>query len=151
MKFFTLVLITILPLHMSAQTLFGTGGGSITGTQNQFDFSIGEPITADLSAQGNIVNIGFQQPYYDFFTSVSGSFKTDYMLFPNPFTTGFRFEAQNEIESWNLTDAGGREVFHSPASGTTFEFKSGQLPPGLYHLRVRLSNGKNISSKIIHQ
>jgi hypothetical protein len=151
MKIFILPIIFILPLQLFGQTLFGTGGGSFSGGQNQIDFSIGETTIADMAATPGIVNIGFQQPYYDFFTGISGPQQEDFRLFPNPFSSGFRFEANTEIESFFLTDASGREVFSSQNIGLSFEFKSNHLPAGLYQLRVRLANGKTISSKIIHQ
>jgi hypothetical protein len=151
MKIFILPIIFILPLQLFGQTLFGTGGGSFSGGQNQIDFSIGETTIADMAATPGIVNIGFQQPYYDFFTGISGPQQEDFRLFPNPFSSGFRFEANTEIETFFLTDASGREVFSSQNIGLSFEFKSNHLPAGLYQIRVRLANGKTISSKIIHQ
>jgi len=151
MKFILLFLITIFPLSSFGQTLFGTTSGTLSDAQNQFDFSIGEPIVAEVSGTGFTHNIGFQQPYYDFFTSVSKSEGTGYHLFPNPFLNGFRFEASSEIAQYFLLDASGREVFRSTAMGKDFEFKASNLPKGFYQLGVQLANGKIILSKLIHQ
>ncbi len=79
MKVFFLFLIAILPFHSFCQTLFGTTGGTLSDAQNQFDFSIGEPIVADVS--GSNYKIGFQQPYYDFFTSVLKSEVSGFQIF----------------------------------------------------------------------
>ena len=151
MKVFILFLIAILPLHSFSQTLFGTTGGTLSDTQNQFDFSIGEPIVTDASTSGFTYNIGFQQPYYDFFTSVLKSETLGFQLFPNPFSSAFRFETNSEIESYLILDASGRVVFQSQTTGTDFEYKVSNLPKGFYQLRVHLANGKTTSSKIIHQ
>ena len=151
MKAFILFLIAIIPLHSFGQTLFGTTGGTLSDTQNQFDFSIGEPIVTEVSGTDFTYNVGFQQPYYDFFTSVLKSDTTGYQIFPNPFSSVFRFETNVEIDHYFLFDANGREVFHSKATGNDFEYKVSNLPNGFYQLRVHLTNGKSISSKIIHQ
>lgn len=151
MKVFILFLIVILPLHSFSQTLFGTTGGTLSDAQNQFDFSIGEPIVADFSGSGSTYNIGFQQPYFDFFTSVFKSETSGYQIFPNPFSSAFRFESSSEIESYFLFDASGREIFQSQTTGMDFEYKVSNLPKGIYQLRVQLANGKTISSKVIHQ
>lgn len=151
MKVFILFLITIFPLHSIGQTLFGITGGTLSDTQNQFDISIGEPIVADVSGSSSNYNIGFQQPYYDFITSVLTSETPGYQLFPNPFSSAFRFEANSEIESYFLLDASGREVFHAKTTGTDFDYKVSNLPKGFYQLKVHLANGKTISSIVIHQ
>lgn len=151
MKAFFLFLIAFFPLHSFGQTLIGTTGGTLSDTQNQFDFSIGEPIVADVSGLGVTYNIGFQQPYYDIFTSVLKSETSGYQIFPNPFSNAFLFEANTEIESYFLLDASGREVFQSQTTGTNFEYKVSNLPKGFYQLKVQLANGKTISSKVIHQ
>ena len=151
MKFFFLLLIAFLPLHSFSQTLFGTTGGTLSDTQNHFDFSIGEPIVADVSAAGFTGNVGFQQSYYDFFTSVLKSETAESQIFPNPFSNAFRFESSSEIERYVLLDASGREVFQSQTTGMDFEYKVSNLPNGFYQLMVYLANGKTISSKVIHQ
>jgi hypothetical protein len=151
MKVFLLFLIAIFPLHSFGQTLFGTTSGTLSDAQNQFDFSIGEPIVTEVSGSGFTYNIGFQQPFYDFFTSVLKSETAGYQIFPNPFSSAFRFESSSEIESYFLLDASGREVFQSQTIGTDFEYKVSNLPNGLYQLRVQLADGKTISSKVIHQ
>lgn len=131
--------------------LFGTTGGTLSDTQSQFDFSIGEPIVAAVSGSGSTYNIGFQQPFYDFITSALKSETLSYQIFPNPFSNVLRFETSSEIERFFLLDASGREVFQSQTTGTDFEFKVANLPKGFYQLRVQLANGKTIISKVIHQ
>ena len=151
MKIFTFFLISLFPLFSFGQTLIGTSGGTLSDTQNQFDFSIGEPIVADVSGSGSTYNIGFQQPYYDFFTSVSKVETSGYQILPNPFSSSFHFEAASEIERYSLYDANGKEVFQSHTTGTDFEYTVSNLPNGFYQLRVQLVNGKTIRSKVIHQ
>ena len=151
MKVLILLLIAILPLHSFGQGLIGTTGGTLSDTQNQVDFSIGEPIVADASGSDLTFNIGFQQPYYDFFTSVLKAETSVYQIFPNPFSNAFRFAASSEIESYYLLDASGREVFQSQTTGTDFEYKVSNLPKGFYQLRVLMKNGKTIGSKVVHQ
>jgi hypothetical protein len=150
MKAFYLVLIVFLPLHSFSQTLLGTTGGTLSDTQNHFDFSIGEPIVADVSAAGFTVNVGFQQPFYDSFTSVLKSETAGCQIFPNPFSSAFRFEAGSAIERYFLYDSNGKEVFQAQATGTDFEYTVSNLPNGFYQLRVHLVNGKTINSKVIH-
>ena len=123
----------------------------MSDTQNHFDFSIGEPIVADVSASGLTVNVGFQQPYYDFFTSALKSETAGCQIFPNPFSNAFRFEASSEIERYVLLDASGREVFQSQTTGMDFEYKVSNLPNGFYQLRVLMKNGKTIGYKVVHQ
>jgi hypothetical protein len=151
MKIFTLFLISFFPLYSFGQTLIGTTGGTLTDSQNQIDFSIGEPIVADVSGSGSTYNIGFQQPYYDFFTSVSKVETSDFQISPNPFSSTFRFEAGSDIERYSLYDANGKEVFQSQTIGTDFEYTVSNLPNGFYQLRVQLVNGKTIRSKVIQQ
>ena len=150
-KFFILPIIFILPLQLFGQMLFGTGGGSFSGGQNQIDFSIGETTIADMAATPGIVNIGFQQPYYDFFTSAIKPEPSGYQLFPNPFSKAFRFEASAEIESYLLLDASGREVFQAQTTGTAFEYKVSGLPKGFYQLLVLMKDGRTISTKVVHE
>ena len=151
MKVLILLLIAILPLHSFGQALFGTTGGTLSDSQNQFDFSIGESILADVSGSGFTYTVGFQQPYYDFFTSASKSETTGYQIFPNPFSNAFRFEASSEIERYFLMDASGKEVFQSQTTGTDFEYKVSNLPNGFYQLRVLMKNGKTVGYKVVHQ
>ena len=151
MKVFILFLIAILPLHSFGQTLFGTTGGTLSDSQKQIDFSIGEPIVADISGSGLTYNIGFQQPYYDFFTSALKLETSGYQIFPNPFSSAFRFAASSEIENYFLLDASGREVFQAQTTGTDFEYKVSSLPKGFYQLRVLMKNGKTIGSKVVHE
>ena len=151
MKTLLFFIITILPIRSFGQQLFGTIGGTLSDNQNQFDFSIGEPIVADISGSGLTYNIGFQQPYYDFFTSVLKSKTSGYQIFPNPFSSAFRFAASSEIENYFLLDASGREVFQAQTTGTDFEYKVSSLPKGFYQLRVLMKNGKTIGSKVVHE
>jgi len=144
-------LLLLLSGSISAQELFGVSGGSVSDASHQFDFSVGESVTTTIGNGQNTFNIGFQQPYYDFFTSVSNSEITGYQIFPNPFSNAFHFVASSEIEHFFLTDASDREVFRSHTSGKEFEFKESNLPNGFYHLSVQLVNGKTINSKIIQQ
>ncbi len=151
MKAIYLILIALFPLHSFSQTLFGTTGGTLTDTQNQIDFSIGEPMVADVSAAGFTANVGFQQPYYDSFTSVTQVETPGYQIFPNPFSSAFRFEAGSDIERYHLYDANGKEVFQSQTTGTDFEYTVSNLPKGFYQLRVLMKNGKSVGYKVVHQ
>jgi len=151
MKAVYLILIAFFPLHSFSQTLFGTSGGTLTDSQNQIDFSIGEPIVADVSAAGFTANIGFQQPYNYSFTSVSKVETSGYQILPNPFSSAFRFEAGSDIERYHLYDANGKEVFQSQATGTVFEYTVSNLPNGFYQLRVLMKNGKTVGYKVVHQ
>ena len=139
-----------MPLHSFGQSLFGTTGGTLSDSQNHFDFSIGEPIVADVSAAGFTANVGFQQPFYDSFTAVAQIETPGYQIFPNPFSSAFRFEAGSDIERYHLYDANGKEVFQSQTTGTDFEYTVSSLPNGFYQLSVHLANGKTIHSKVIH-
>ena len=151
MKAILLTLILILPVQAFCQTLFGTSGGTFSDSQTQIDFSIGEPVVVEASGNGIISTIGFQQPYYDFFMSVSRTSKGGFQLFPNPFSGLFRFEADTEIDRYFLFDAQGREVFHKMAEGKTFDFEGSDLPLGIYQLRVVLKSGEISGSTIVHQ
>jgi len=121
----------------------------LANNQSQFDFSLGEPIVADISGTNFICNIGFQQPYYDLFTSVIPSEAIGYQPFPNPFSGALHFKASTEIERYFLLDAKAGEVFHSQTSGKDFEYKVSNLPMGFYQLRVLMNNGKTIGSKVV--
>lgn len=151
MKVLFLLLIANIPFQSFGQMLFGTTGGTLLDAQNQFDFSIGEPIVTDVSGSGFTYNIGFQQPYYDFFNSVLKAESAGYQIFPNPFSTAFRFEASSEIERYFLLDASGREVFQSPTTGSDFEYQVSDLPKGFYQLRVLMKDGKTMVAKLVHE
>jgi hypothetical protein len=151
MKIPLLVILALLPLKVMSQTLFGTANGTLSDTQNRFEFSIGEPIVAEISGEGFLYNIGFNQPYWDFFTPVSSPKLLNYFITPNPFTDSFHFATNSEIEHFFLIDASGREVFRTITTGSNFDFKSPCLPKGFYLLKVQLENGMTVSSKLIHQ
>ena len=112
---------------------------------------MGEPIVADVSDSGFRYNMGFQQPYYDFFTSALRLETSTFQIFPNPFSEAFRFVASSEIESYFILDANGREVFQSQTTGSDFEYRVSHLPKGFYQLRVLMKNGKTIGSKLVHE
>jgi len=114
MKAFFFFLLSISPLYSFSQTLLGTSGGTLSDTQNQFDFSIGEAIVAEVSGNGFTNNIGFQQPYYDFFTGQQTLKESAYQLYSNPFATSFRFEGGSEIDQSILIDALVKEVANIP-------------------------------------
>jgi hypothetical protein len=151
MKTFLFAFLTFLPFAGFSQTLFGTGGGTLSDAQTQINFSIGEAVVANVSGNGFTYNIGFQQPHYDFFTSALKPEPSGYQLFPNPFSNAFRFEASAEIESYFLLDASGREVFQAQTTGTDFEHKVSGLPKGFYQLRVLMKDGRTICSKVVHE
>lgn len=151
MKTLFLFLITSLPFHGFGQMLFGTAGGSISNPQHQFDFSIGEAVTSEISTSESLVHIGFQQPYYDFFTAVTKPIASNFQVFPNPFSRCFRFETGSEIDHYSLFDASGKSVFQSQVSGQYFEYAVAGLPHGLYQLRVWLKNGQTIGAKLVHE
>ena len=151
MKAFFFFLLSISPLYSFSQTLLGTSGGTLSDTQNQFDFSIGEAIVAEVSGNGFTNNIGFQQPYYDFFTGLKALKVSAYQLFPNPFATSFRFEGSSEIDQSILLDALGKEAATIPVHGIGFEYSKADLPKGMYNLRIQMLNKEIKNLKLVHQ
>jgi len=132
------------------QTLAGSAGGTILSPEMQVDFSIGEPVFTAASSTESTVNIGFQQPFYDFFTSNQKAEAASHQLFPNPFSDAFRFESSAPIDHYFLFDALGKEVASSAVSGYGFVHFSSALPTGIYCLRVHLLNGGTMKYKLIH-
>lgn len=129
----------------------GAAGGSLADASYQFDFSVGEAATAEMTNGTNIVHIGFQQPYYDFFTGTRQSIAQDIQLYPNPFSGSFYCQASEEIKGYTLFDALGRQVFYAPVSGNRFQFSDRNLPKGFYSLRVELKGGKSSLYTVISQ
>ncbi|HRH34752.1 MAG TPA: T9SS type A sorting domain-containing protein [Catalimonadaceae bacterium] len=133
------------------QTLAGSAGGTISSPEMQVDFSIGEPVFIAASSTEFTVNIGFQQPNYDFFTSILMAEMASHQLFPNPFSDAFRFESSAPIDHYFLFDALGKEVANGSVSGREFVHFSHSLPKGMYNLQIQLLNGERLNLKLVCQ
>ena len=151
MKIHILLLMAFLPFTVFSQTLFGTSGGTISDSNHQFDFSIGEVVVADLSGSGQMVNVGFQQPYYDFFISTEAIKKPNFQVFPNPFSARFQFISDLPISSYVLYDALGKAIKNQQIEGESFVFDKPDLPKGFYSLQVQFKNHSTQIVNLIHQ
>jgi hypothetical protein len=140
MKTLILILLACFPFLVRGQTLFGTAGGTISGTDQRFDFSIGEAVTAEISGSSQVYTLGFQQPYYDFFTSVSKIESAGLSVYPNPFSNRFQVRSEKPISEYTVFDALGKTVSHQNTEGTQFTFDQPDLPKGVYSLRVVFQN-----------
>ena len=131
--------------------MFGTSGGTLLDATHQFDFSIGEAITGEATTSQNSATIGFQQPYYDFFTAAQKLETSDYQLYPNPFADEFQFSAKEEVEEYILFDGAGKEIAKSKVHSFGFKHIDPQLPKGMYNLRICLVNKEVLNLKLVHQ
>jgi hypothetical protein len=148
---FILIPMVFLPCAVFSQLLFGTSGGTISDPNHQFDFSIGEAIVADFSSSDNIMNVGFQQPYYDFFTASDPIKESYFHVYPNPFSTRFKFDADQAISSYILFDALGKSVKTEKVGSSSFIFDKYDLPKGFYTLQVLFHNQTTKIVNLIHQ
>jgi len=151
MKIIILLSIALLPLSVFSQILLGTAGGTFSDANHQFDFSIGEAVVADLSSAGEMVHVGFQQPYYDFFTSIASIKRPDFQLFPNPFSTRFQFISDIPIASYVLFDALGKTIKKQEIEGDNFVFDKPDLPKGFYSIQVQYQNKSSQIVNLIRQ
>ena len=151
MKYLLINFLVIFPIAGFSQVLFGTGGGMVTDSNHQIDFSIGEVIVAEIQNSDHIINVGFQQPYYNFFTSVSEFENHASQLFPNPFSTQFQFNSDLPVSSYDLYDALGKLVYTQRVQGTQFVFDEVKLANGLYSLRVQFQNNTTRIFNLIHK
>ena len=151
MKKLLLLALILLTFTSKAQTLFGSSGGSVSNPDFQLDFSIGEPITSEAINPDLRLNIGYQQPWYDFFLAQKPSQEFHFELHPNPFTGEFQFLSNSAIERYSLFDAHGKKVFHSASvSAMSFLHSDRNLPKGWYSLHIVFENGNLLNTKVIN-
>lgn len=151
MRYALFILFLFISTSSWSQALFGTSGGSVSDVSHQFDFSIGEAITGEATTSQNSATLGFQQPYYDFFTAAQKLETSDYQLYPNPFADGFRFNAKTEVEEYILFDGAGKEIAKSKVHSPGFKHIDPLLPKGMYNLRIHLVNKEVLNLKLVHQ
>ena len=92
MKFiFSIVVAVAICANINGQsltpTVFSTSGSTFENANFSLSYSIGEPVTATVSTNNNILTQGFQQPVYEVVSDVTNyanSLSININVFPNP-------------------------------------------------------------------
>ncbi|WP_234110520.1 T9SS type A sorting domain-containing protein [Chryseobacterium sp. R2A-55] len=147
MKIFLLVFSAAGLCICNAQTSVNNSGGDVSAGSGSVSYSIGQVFQETVSAGGNSIIQGVQQPYeitllgVDDFANVTLEMK----VYPNPTTSilllnfpGF----SRDNPSYELFDASGKSVQNAKIQSKETTIDMIQNPSGMYILRV--SSGNNV-------
>ena len=92
----------------------------------------------------------WQNPNYDdcTFDAVGENIGVKKVLYPNPTRGTIRIEAEN-IRHVAIYNNLGEIIFETETSDNTFEYNFGDKKSGLYIIKVRMSDGKEFTEKIV--
>lgn len=140
MRFLLLLLPTLCPTFGMAQSVVAGAGGEHLNGNTQITYTIGEPITATVSAGGYTLTQGFQQPWADIGTLI-GEADSDLpgiTVYPNPVrhTLHIALDTPTEDQHYSLHDAAGRMVTEGRITGTRTDLDMEPYSSGGYVLRV---------------
>jgi len=146
--FFTLLILTILPFAGKSQKVYpqvtNLAGFDLTDASLVVTVSIGEPAIATFVNPDYILTQGFLQPEI----IPCGEYKLTY--YPNPTRDDITIQVQgcdNEIEAMQLIDIWGRVITTiKPAKNNLVQL--GDISPGVYFIRVFLTNSESETLKI---
>lgn len=134
-----------LPLAAGAQDVVATGGGEGSGGNHSMSWTIGQPVIKTVTAAGNTLTQGFQQPWADVTAVVEeqGSATLAIRAYPNPADHILNVDmsgvqGQSRLE---MMDAAGQLVLQAAATGERTQLDLTGQSVGLYILRVLNAEG----------
>ncbi len=136
---------------LSAQSLspqvIASAGNSFTTATCRIEFTIGEPVTASLTAGGNTLTQGFHQPEIRFTSFENYSNEFAFTLYPNP-TEQFVTVASTKREDMqvHVYDALGQVIQVSSVFQENITLDLQTLAAGSYVLLVTTKSGQPLHS-----
>ena len=125
---------------VQAQDAVLTTGGNSVGTGGSVSYSIGQVSYTSVSAAGNSISQGVQQPYeISTVTSVSSeSVNLEMLVYPNPTVSGVKLSVPQNSEnlSCQLTDISGKLILQQNITADNTNLAMDELPKGTYLLNV---------------
>jgi hypothetical protein len=113
-------------------------------------FTIGEVVTETFGAGDLILTQGFHQTNLMVTSIEDLAAEFQLRVFPNPTVDLLSIDAQRSPESFSLElmDTAGRPLLlqRSMLNGTTHQINLSNYPPGIYLLRLRTEDRKNIQT-----
>ncbi|ESU27029.1 hypothetical protein FLJC2902T_23700 [Flavobacterium limnosediminis JC2902] len=74
--------------------------------------------------------------------------KNTFSIYPNPFTTTFKIENQEQISQYTLFDVTGKQLIKTTEK-SELDTQTSKLNSGMYLLQLDFENGKSSNYKII--
>ena len=146
MRKFFLPLILLSPSLAMAQQVLAGGGGHHANTNSAITYTIGEPVIATVSATGNTLTQGFNQPWADITTVVEepASAVMDITVYPNPVRHTLHIDTNGDARAdhFTLHDASGRIVTNGRLTSSITDLDMEPHASGSYFLRVFGPNDK---------
>lgn len=140
MRKLILPLVFLAPSLAMAQQVVAGGGGHHANSNTAITYTIGEPVIATVSAAGNTLTQGFNQPWADITTVMeeATSAPADINVYPNPVrhTLHIATDVDTRADHFILHDAAGRIIANGRITGTITELDMEQHASGSYFLRV---------------
>ncbi len=140
------------PLTAKGQDGFSTMGGDASGTTGSEAFSVGLVVYTELSGPGGSMSQGIQHPYEVFPVAVAeqdDAFQAS--VYPNPVEGILYMETGTPADnaSYQLFDAGGKELMQQSITAPLSRLDLSQLPAGVYLLRLNQGNNHARSFTIV--
>ncbi len=154
-KIFTIVLIVLPLLQLSAQEAVVSGGGYYHGESRSISWTLGELVIETLRAEGYILTQGLQQSMITIVAVEEiEDFDFDIFVYPIPATDFLTISVRNhdfEHISYRLYDVSGRLLVGDKLKGQTQELSLRSYDPGIYFLRISVRNQLVKTFKILKQ
>jgi hypothetical protein len=130
--------------------VIGSAGDHFETNEAQMAFTIGEVVTETFGAGDLILTQGFHQTNLMVTSIEDLAAEFQLRVFPNPTVDLLSIDAQRSPESFSLElmDTAGRPLLlqRSMLNGTTHQINLSNYPPGIYLLRLRTEDRKNIQT-----
>jgi hypothetical protein len=142
---FLLLLLPFLGLAQTRQQVTNLAGFDISVTDFIVTSSIGEPAILTLSNSNFILTQGFLQP------EILPCKDLSFSYYPNPAKREITIEAfgcEVQVQGMDLYDSWGRTITHITPNKDN-KVQLGDLSPGVYFIKIGLSNGDSKTIKII--
>jgi hypothetical protein len=137
--------------YVSAQSLspqvIASAGNSFTTATCRIEFTIGEPVTASLTAGGNTLTQGFHQPEIHY--AALQNYASDYVftLYPNPTEQFVTVESTKRDDMRvHVFDALGKSIQVSSVFQEKITIDMQTLAAGSYVLMVTTQSGRPLHS-----
>jgi len=142
---FLLLLLPFLGLAQARQQVTNLAGFDISVTDFIVTSSIGEPAILTLATSNFILTQGFLQP------EILPCKDLSFSYYPNPAKSEITIEAfgcEVQVQGMELYDSWGRTItLITPTKDNKVQL--GDLSPGVYFIKIGLSNGDSKTIKII--
>ncbi len=128
----------------------GSAGDFFQTNEAQMAFTLGEVVTETFNSGELILTQGFHQTNLMVTSLEDLAAEFQLRVFPNPTVDFLSIDALQSPESFNLEllDTSGRPLFlqRNMSQGATHQINLSNYPPGIYLLRLRTEDRKNIQT-----